>query len=322
MDVLSEVLQVIRLSGSIQFCHQFSAPWSIKTPHSADLATVLNVEARKIASFHIVVEGKGWVEIEGKQNSKPFNQGDVILIPSSAVHILADRLNRLPTPILDIFNTSPQPTQGLPGVKYGGRGQLTQLVCGFLVCEELLFTPFFSALPPLMLISTQSELTSSLLKMGIHHIIQETLSDAPGSRCLMARLTELLFVEILRNYIQQHSEQNLGWLSAVHDPIVGQVLALLHSQPEHEWTVQALADRVCVSRSTLASRFSKLVGQPPMQYLTQWRLQLAVNLLRSTNDSMAKVAAQIGYDSEAAFNRAFKRQVGVPPATWRSHNQF
>ena len=321
MDVLSDVLQVIRLSGSIQFCHQFSAPWSVKTPPPDKLAMILNVEAQRIASLHIVAEGEGWVEIEGSQKKQPFNQWDIILIPSSTVHILADRPNRLPASILDILNTSPQPIQGLPGVKYGGRGQLTQLVCGFLVCEELLFTPFLNALPPLMLISTQPEPGSSLLKMVVHHIIQETSNASPGSRCLLARLTELLFVEILRHSIQQNLEQGFGWLSAIQDPIVGPVLGLLHAQPEHDWTVQELANRVCVARSTLASHFSKLLGQPPKQYLMQWRLQLAVNLLRNTNDSMAQIATQIGYTSEAAFSRAFKRQVGMPPASWRAYNR-
>lgn len=321
MDVLSDVLQVIRLSGSIQFCHRLSAPWSLQTPPSDELATVLNAEAKRIASFHIVAEGNGWVEIEGSQDPQPFNQGDVILIPSSAVHILADRPDRLPAAFLDILNASPPPIQGLPGLTYGGQGQLTQMVCGFVVCEELLFTPFLSGLPPLMLISTQSESASSLLKMGIYHIIQEALDVSPGSRCLLERLTELLFVQILRHSIQQNTEQDLGWLSAIQDPIVGPVLELLHAQPEHDWSVPELATRASVARSTLASRFSKLLGQPPKQYLIQWRLQLAINLLRSTNDSMAQIAAQIGYESEAAFSRAFKRQVGVPPATWRSHHR-
>lgn len=321
MDVLSNVLQVIRLSGSIQFCHHLSAPWSIKTPPADELAAALNAESQRIASFHIVAEGKGWVEIEGSQTPQPFDQGDVILIPSSTVHILADRPDRLPASILDILKVSSPPVRGLAGVTYGGQGQLTRLVCGFLVFEELLFTPFLGTLPPLMLINSQAESVSSLLEMGVQQIIHETLNASPGSQCLLARLTELLFVQILRHAIQQNSEQDFGWLSAIQDPIVGSVLGLLHAQPEHDWSVQELANRVCVARSTLASRFSKLLGQPLKQYLMRWRLQLAVNLLRSTHDSMAQIAAQIGYDSEAAFSRAFKRQVGVPPATWRSHNR-
>ncbi|MEM8806629.1 MAG: AraC family transcriptional regulator, partial [Cyanobacteria bacterium P01_G01_bin.38] len=264
---------------------------------------------------------KGWVEIEGSQTPQPFDQGDVILIPSSTVHILADRPDRLPASILDILKVSSPPVRGLAGVTYGGQGQLTRLVCGFLVFEELLFTPFWGTLPPLMLINAQAEPVSSLLEMGVQQIIHETLNASPGSQCLLARLTELLFVQILRHAIQQNSEQDFGWLSAIQDPIVGPVLGLLHAQPEHDWSVQELANRVCVARSTLASRFSKLLGQPLKQYLMRWRLQLAVNLLRSTHDSMAQIAAQIGYNSEAAFSRAFKRQVGVPPATWRSHNR-
>ncbi|BAZ21555.1 AraC family transcriptional regulator [Kalymmatonema gypsitolerans NIES-4073] len=315
MDVLSDVLRVIRLSGGVRFRTEYFAPWSIETPPPDQLAVLLQAASRRIVSFHIVAEGTCWVEIDGCSQSKQLSEGDIIVFPYGSSHILSDQPGKPPIPVGDIL--PPQPWSDMPVLKYGGNGALTQLVCGFLLCDELLFNPFLRTLPLLMHIPVFAEPVSPLLETGVRYIIQETLGDRPGSSCLLARLTELMFVEILRNQMQQISEQQLGWLAALNDSIVGQVLNLLHARPEHNWTVTELAGQVGVSRSTLATRFTQLLGQPPMQYLTQWRLQLAVNLLKSTDAGMVKIATQVGYESEAAFNRAFKRHLGMPPATWR-----
>lgn len=318
MDVLSDVLRVIRLSGGVQFRTEYSAPWSIETPPPSQVAVLLQATSQRVVAFHIVAEGTCWVEIDGWADPKLLSRGDIIVFPYGNSHILSDQPGKLPTPVSDIL--PPQPWSDLLLLKHGGHGALTQLVCGFLFCDELLFNPFLRTLPLLIHIPAFSEPTSPLLETGARYLIQETLSHRPGSNCLLARLTELMFVEILRNQMQQMSEQQLGWLAGLNDAIVGQVLNLLHARPTHNWTVTELATEVGVSRSTLATRFTQLLGQPPMQYLTQWRLQLAANLLKSTDANMAKIAAQVGYDSEAAFNRAFKRHLGVPPATWRHHS--
>jgi AraC family transcriptional regulator, alkane utilization regulator len=314
MDVLSDVLRVIRLSGGVRFRTEYFAPWSIATPPPSQLAVLLQAASQRIVSFHIVAEGTCWVELDGYAEKQLF-KGDIIVFPYGSSHILSNQPGKPPTPVGDLL--PPQPWAKMPVLKYGGGGALTQLVCGFLLCDELLFNPFLRTLPLLMHVPVFTEPTSPLLETGVHYIIQETLSDRPGSSCLLARLTELMFVEILRNHMQQISEQQLGWLAALNDSIVRQVLNLLHARPEHHWTVTELAEQVGVSRSTLATRFTQLLGQPPMQYLTQWRLQLAVNLLRTTDAGMVKIATQVGYESEAAFNRAFKRHLGIPPATWR-----
>lgn len=206
-------------------------------------------------------------------------------------------------------------------LEYGGGGAVTQLVCGFLLCDELLVHPFLSALPKLMHIAIADETTSPLLAMGVRYILEETRKNQPGSDSVLARLTEVMFLEVLRSYIQQMPIDGIGWLPALNDPVVGPVLELIHTRPEYEWQVAELAQQVGVSRSLLASRFSHLLGQPTKQYITQWRLQLALNLLRSTDSSIAQIANQVGYDSEYAFNRAFKRFVGVPPATWRNNQR-
>jgi AraC-like DNA-binding protein len=315
MDVLSDVLRVIRLSGNVQFRTEYTAPWSIETPSPPQLAILLQAASQRIVAFHIVAEGNCWVEMEGYSEAQQLAKGDIIVFPYGSSHTLSDQPGKPPIPVGDIL--PPQPWSDMPVLKYGGNGAITQLVCGFLLCDELLFNPFLRTLPLLMHVSVSTEPVSPLLEAGVRYIIQETLGDRPGSRCLLARLTELMFVEILRNHMQQIAEQQLGWLAALNDAIVGQVLDLLHARPGHNWTVTELAGQVGVSRSTLATRFTQLLGQPPMQYLTQWRLQLAVNLLKSTDAGMAKIATQVGYESEAAFNRAFKRHLGMPPATWR-----
>ncbi|HIK17918.1 MAG TPA: AraC family transcriptional regulator [Leptolyngbyaceae cyanobacterium M33_DOE_097] len=314
MDVLSDVLQVIRLSGGVRFRTEYSASWSIETPSPSKLAALLQAPSQRIVSFHIVAEGTCWVKLDGCPDQK-LSKGDIIVFPYGSSHILSDQPGKSPIPVGDIL--PPQPWLEIPVLKYGGGGAPTQLVCGFLMCDELLFNPFLQSLPVLIHIPVFAEPTSPLLETGVHYIIQETLSDRPGSNCLLARLTELMFVEILRNQMQQIADHQISWLAALNDAIVSQVLNLLHARPEYNWTVTELANQVGVSRSTLATHFTQLLGQPPIQYLTQWRLQLAVNLLKSTDASIAKIAAQVGYESEAAFNRAFKRHLGVPPATWR-----
>lgn len=316
MDILSDVLRVIRLSGRVQYHHTFSAPWCIESPTPSELSYLLQTGNQQVVSFHIVAEGGGWVSLRGEQEKQHMAEGDIIVIPSSCPHILSDQPHQ---PAVRAFELLPPPPwPDLLVLQYGGGGVITQLICGFLLCEALLLHPFFSTLPPLMHVSITDEKISPLLTTGVRYITEETAKNQPGSDSVLARLTELMFLEILRGHMQQLPEEEIGWLSALNDPIVGRVLELLHTRPEHNWLVSELAEQVNVSRSLLAARFSQLLGLPPKQYLTQWRLQLALNLLRSSNDSVAKIAAQVGYESEYAFNRVFKRHVGIPPATWRN----
>jgi AraC-like DNA-binding protein len=314
-DVLSDVLGVIRFSGAIDLRTEFSAPWIIETLPSSDFADALQSQTKHIVPFHIVAEGNCWVKAKGGIQ-KALSTGDIIIFPHGDSHILGDRLEREPVPIDRLLPASPW--QEPPILKHGGGGELTRLVCGFLQCEELLLHPFLKTLPSLMHIRAFAEPTAPLLVTGVRYIIQETERFRPGSMCLLTRLVELMFVEILRSYMQSLPAQQVGWLSALNDPIVGQALDWIHADPAHPWTVPDLAKRVCVSRSALATRFTQLLGQPPMHYLIQWRLQLASHQLQTTNEGIAKIATQVGYESEAAFNRAFKRYVGVPPGVWRN----
>jgi len=229
------------------------------------------------------------------------------------------------------------PPDGITEVVGGNVGEVTQLVCGYLHCDQR-FNPLLGALPDVMVVhpnhdgraaetglSGAGALGSAALAIQpgdwlettLRHTVEEALGERPGNTDMLARLSEILFVEVVRRYMQQLPAAQHGWLAGVSDPVVGHALRLLHARPEHAWTVEDLARAVAVSRSTLAQRFTALIGETPMHYLAAWRIQLAKYLLKQTNLNLVEVALRVGYESDVAFNRAFKRHVGQPPAAWR-----
>lgn len=332
IDVLSDTLRVVRLSGAVFLNAIFTSPWSIETVTPAELAASLRLPSDCIALFHIVVQGQCWLAIPGYAPVL-LAAGDAILIPHSAPHVITSDLHVTPIPITSILQ--PPPPDALASVIGGGLGETTQFVCGFLHCDQR-FNPLIGALPELIVIHPgeserndgqrvgQREPTTVLavqpgdwLETTMRHTVTESLGGGPGNSDMLARLCEILFFEVVRRYMQQLPAAHPGWLAGVRDPIVGQVLRLLHAHPGHPWTVEELARAVAVSRSTLADRFTTLVGETPMRYLAAWRMQLAQHLLKYTTLNLAEVAGQVGYESDVAFNRAFKRHVGQPPATWR-----
>jgi AraC-like DNA-binding protein len=219
-------------------------------------------------------------------------------------------------------------------VEYGGNGDKTQFICGYLLCDQR-FNPLLGAMPELIILSPQKErligenpellpltisiVSDSWLDMTFRHLIEEVKGKIEGSNTIATRLTETMYVEVLRRYMKELPEESRGWLAAVRDPEVGMALRYLHAHPDEKWHVEDLAAKVGVSRSAFTKRFRELIGEPPIQYLTTWRVQLAKNLLFQPDLSMAMIAEKVGYDSDIAFNRAFKRNVGEPPARWREH---
>lgn len=336
MDVLSDTLRVVRLTGAVFLNATLTSPWSIESAPPHELAAYLSLPSDCIALFHIVVHGHGWFVIPG---SAPvyLGPGDAILFPHSSPHVMASDLAIMPIPMQSILQ--PLPPSGMVTVAGGGIGEATQFVCGFLHCD-LRFNPLIGALPGLIVVHPRGDgqeasvspvaaeraLEQSTilpvepgewLETTMRHTIEEALGERPGSSDMLARLCEILFFEVVRRYMQQLPATHPGWLAGVRDPIVGKVLRLLHARPEHAWTVEALARDVAVSRSTLAERFTALIGETPMRYLANWRIQLAKHLLKHTALTLAEVAGQVGYESDVAFNRAFKRHVGQSPAAWR-----
>jgi AraC family transcriptional regulator, alkane utilization regulator len=313
-DILSDILRIIRFSGAITLRPELSAPWAIQSLPHADFAAALQVHTKHFLPFHIMVKGNCWIQATDGPRTL-LSEGDIIIFPHGDVHILGDRLDREPVLVSRLL---PEPPWTEPLLmQYGGGGEVSKLVCGFLQCEEMLMHPFLKTLPPLIHVRAFAEPTTPLLETGVRCIIQETDCFRAGSMCSLTRLVELMFIEILRNYMQNLSAQEVGGLAALKDPIVSQALTWIHADPAHPWTVSELATQIGMSRSALAARFTQVVGQSPIKYLTYWRLQLASRQLQDTDDSIGKIAIQVGYESEAAFNRAFKRYVGMPPGVWR-----
>jgi len=332
IDVLSDVLRVVRLSGAVFFTADFSSPWAVESPPPETLATFVLPDAECVVLFHVLIEGGCVVEC-GSLPAVRMEAGDVIVFPHGHPHRMGSRDGLKATPIVDVF--TPGLRDELPQICLGGGGRASRLVCGYLNCDQR-FGPLIGALPTVLLIRSRDDYagieafdasgrrstavprgTGTWLGTTIKFTINEARSSRPGNTALLGRLTELMFVEILREYMQQLPEDHGGWLAGLNDPYVGKALALLHASPTRNWTVEALSREAAISRSVLAERFTQLVGEAPMRYLTNWRMQLARQLLREGTHSMQEIATRVGYESEAAFNRAFKRATGSPPATWR-----
>lgn len=334
MDVLSDTLRVVRLSGAVFLNAQMTAPWAFVTSSSSEMARYLRLPSDCVALFHIVVHGEGWVSVAGHSPAR-LRAGDAILLPHNPPHEISSGRGLTPVPMVSVL--PPLPPEGFVVIGDDRLGETSQILCGFLHCDQR-FHPLLGALPELMVVHPGEDeqvaptvigavATSPVvlnvqqgewLATTLRHTVEESLAGRPGSSDMLARLSELLFVEIVRRYMRQLPETQPGWLAGVRDPIVGQTLGLLHARPEHAWTVEELAQAVAVSRSSLAERFTALIGETPMRYLAIWRMSVAKSLLKETALSVGEVAARVGYDSDVAFNRAFKRMVGQPPATWRA----
>lgn len=336
MDVLSDTLRVVRLAGAVFFTAHVASPWSVSSPPPADIARVLRLRSDCVALFHVLTEGNCLIAMEGE---RPLwmEAGDVAIFPHGSAHIIGSTLDRTPTPLSAILPM--QPGEEIPVIDMDGPGPATRLVCGYLSCDER-FNPLIGALPSLLLIqmrslSAQAERrdapapassatshvlsvqTGDWLEVTLRHIVAEAGGQNPGCSAMLARLVEVVYVEVVRRYMQRLPTEQGGWLAGVRDPVVGEALRLLHAHPERPWTVDNLARTAAVSRSTLAQRFAGLIGDSPMHYLALWRMHLAKQLLRQTTLSMKEIALRVGYDSEAAFHHAFRRLVGQPPAAWR-----
>jgi AraC-like DNA-binding protein len=314
MDVLSEVLRVVRLQGAVFFNAEFSAPWCLYSARSADAAPVLSPTGGQLIIFHFLTEGRAYARLADGRREE-LTAGDIVIFPHGDAHFLG---NGAPEKPVDSFKTfAKNLTQGLKVAHFGGGGEATRFVCGFLACEPRLSQVFLSGLPPILRVHVAKEPSGQWLEHSIRFSVNQVSGDYAGSGLVLNKLSEVLFVETLRRYISGLPPEQTGWLAGARDPLIGQSLALRHKEPAYPWTVANLARRVGLSRTRLAERFRHFLGEPPMAYLAQWRLKLGAEILQSTEDSVAEVAAAVGYGSEAAFNRAFKRQFRCPPAQFR-----
>jgi AraC family transcriptional regulator, alkane utilization regulator len=319
MDALSDVLRVVRLGGAVYLNADLTAPWCVVGEVTPDLCATFLPRAERIVSYHLITEGSCWAALKDDPASAiRVDAGELLVVPQGEVHRMGSSLDLEPAPSGDLVSkylkTSPGEVMTLT---YGGGGEHTRIICGFLACDDSLTNPVLSALPRLFKVDMRNDPQSAWLESSLQLAALEAVGWRVGSAAVLARLSELLFVTAVQRCIEALPADRKGWLAGVGDRFVGRALAMLHAQPAYGWTVDELARKVGLSRSALAQRFTDLLGQPPMQYLARWRLQIAAHELRDGNRTLAVIAERVGYESEAAFNRAFKREFGVPPASWR-----
>jgi AraC family transcriptional regulator, alkane utilization regulator len=312
-DVLAEMLRAVRLTGSVYLNACFTAPFGIVSPKHFDEHTPM-AHPRHVSIFHLISAGECSVELASGEQRK-VSAGDILLMPFADTHKFWNGQPEELATADDVVR--PGALKGMWNINHGGGGQETRIVCGFIESSEFLLTPVFRTLPPLLVDRTGEDQVSALIASTVSQILAMTESAAPGTELMLGRLMELLFVEVLRRYATSLAPSAKGWFAALNDPIVGRALQFVHGDPARRWTVDDLAHEAGSSRTVLAERFQAVLGQAPIEYLTSWRMQLAADRIRSGRDSLAAIAADVGYDSEAAFNRAFKRVTGVTPGRWR-----
>lgn len=315
MDALSDVLRLVRLTGAVFLDAEFSAPWCISAPSGVKVCTQRMPQAQHVATYHLVTAGSCEIMFDG-ESPHHARAHDLIVIPGGDPHLLG---SDLAAPRTDMTRLVAEMTPDeMPRVSHGGGGEATRLVCGYLACDSALFKTLLAALPRLMIIGMQEGgARGQWLETSIQFSLAEYADSGAGASAVLAKLSEILFVEAIRRHAERLPPGQHGWLAGLRDRYVGRALSLMHSKPAHAWTVDELASYVGLSRSALGEKFAALVGQPPMQYLAHWRLQLAADLLQSSRRTIGSIAADVGYESEAAFSRAFKRELGAAPATWR-----
>lgn len=310
-DVLSALLASIRLSGSLQFCFMPTGDWETDaTPAMADLAG----RPSGIIPFHLVATGDCWLKMNGREAA--LEAGDVLLFPFGTGHQLgAGRGGRLVIPTRDLPR---RPWRDIPVLRYGNEGRQVRMLCGYLQCEALSFAPLRATLPDLIHVRTRGANDGDWLRATVRQMVEEVDRPRTGGLAVLSRLTEILFIEILRHQIMLARPSSLGWLAALADPALSRCLSLIHDDPHRAWSLDALARAAGLSRSVLAERFQAVLGTSPIRYLRDWRLHLASVALSTSGRAIAAIAAESGYATEAAFNRAFARSFGQPPAAWRA----
>ena len=320
-DTLSDVLRTVRLTGTLFFMMDLSSPWEAELPDGATLASKTFPWAQHVISYHVVTAGACWGGLVDEAPVR-LEAGDVLVLPRGDAYFIstAPVMRHRQDLTAELTFLREMAAGRLPFVvKDGGGGPASlNLVCGFLGCDVMPFNPLLSTLPRLLHVRGFCGASGGRASRLVELALEESRERKAGGECIRLHLSELMFVEVVRGYLASLSAEHTGWLAGLRDPIVARALALVHERPDQSWTLAELARTVGSSRSTLAERFTHFVGIPPMQYLTQWRMQLASRLLADGAAKVSAVGREVGYDSEAAFSRAFKKVAGESPARWRT----
>jgi AraC-like DNA-binding protein len=314
MDAFSEILGGLALKGAMFFSAEFSAPWGFSSPAAQNLAPTIAPGTPHLVIYHFVIEGGGVVRVDDGSKLR-LEAGDVIVLPHGNAHRMSNREGAREAETNAIL--AKLQARDLKTMQAGGGGEITRFVCGYMACDPLLCRPILEGLPSAFKVNIRTDRSGKWLESSILHLVEEAASEHAGSEAMLAKLSEALFVDTLRRYMVALPDRETGWLAGARDPVVGKSLSLLHRRAQHPWTIAELAREVGLSRTALVDRFTRYLSEPPMAYLMRWRLQLAARALTATSRSVLEIASDVGYESEASFNRAFKREFGLPPARYR-----
>ena len=324
IETLSDVLRSVHLRGAVFYYLSYGHEWAAEAPPAKEIAGTVIPGAEHVMEYHVITKGSGWAAIVGESPVR-LETGDIVMFPHGDSHVMSSAPGIRPTrfsadwihttrndpkPIPVVFHTLNEFSYGAPAPE-----SPTNVACGFLGCDLRPFNPLIAALPRLLHIPAASD--GAWISQVMLQAVTTSQNKRPGGEAVLERISEMMFVDAVRRYVERLPEGSTGWLAGLRDRQVGHALALIHENPARAWTIDALADEIALSRSAFYDRFMRLIGQPPAQYLMQWRMQVAANLLRQSRAPVASIALDVGYESEASFARAFKRQVGTPPATWR-----
>lgn len=330
-DALSSLLRTVRLHGAVFYHVEGDPPWVVETPHVSEIKHAVMPGAEHLFEFHGLVKGTCWAALAGERGFQ-MQAGDVVLFTQGDAHVMSsDPGLRAPEKDLGLFFT-PRPPQ-LPftirakealvteGIQHSGAPGCATVACGFLGLDARPYNPLLASLPRVLCISARTLGADSWVTTFLRAVVAEAGARRPGGEAVLERMSEMMFVEALRRYIDSLPDDQTGWFAGMRDPAVGRALSMIHEKPSEGWTLERLSEGAGLSRSSLHERFVQLIGQPPMQYLTQWRMQVASALLRDSRAKLMEVALEVGYESEAAFSRAFKRIAGLSPGAWRRARQ-
>lgn len=313
-DALSDVLHAVRLKGAVFLHVDASAPWAAESDEARKVLASVMPGAEHLISYHVVTEGRCYGRLLDGE-ALELETGDVIVFPHGDRHVLASAPDLRSANGPERYPKPPHPLLPIAVNLGGGRPPRSKVVCGFLGCDARPFNPLLDQLPRVLHVRTR-DAGDGRLREFTELVVAESRERRAGGESILAKLSEVMFVEVVRRHLASLPADQTGWLAGLRDPVVSRALAQLHERAADAWTVERLARAVGASRSVLAERFTALLGRPPMQYLAQWRMQLASALLRGGGRKLAAIALAVGYDSEAAFSRAFKKLVGVAPGAW------
>jgi AraC-like DNA-binding protein len=312
-DVLSEILRTVRLRGGVFLDARLSAPWSVVSGLTGEDCRAFMPEATQLCALHYVLGGSLYCEVEDEEIVEVAS-GELLLLPQNDTHVLASQPGCRSVDAHELIQ--PATDGGLARIVHGGGGAETHVICGFLGNDDHR-SPLMSALPRVLKIGIVEGTSRDWIESSVRYGAEQLCNGALASSAVMSRLSESLFVEAVRAYAERARDSRGGWLAGLGDQHVGRALALIHGRLGEAWTIEALAESVGVSRTVLVERFTAAMGLPPIKYLTQTRMALAKEMLLQRRKTVPQIAVEVGYEAEAAFNRAFKREVGLPPIAWR-----